>query len=438
MISRDKLYDLVWSEPMIRVAERFDVSGSYLARICALLNVPRPERGYWAKLAVGKAPPQRPLPAPRPGDPLHWSKDRPLERPRPPRPTAPLRRQTEKKIRIARLSVHGLILGARTHLDNSRPVDEGAYLKPFKKLLVDVTVSNGGAAKALELANDLFNAFESVGHRVVIAANDSGLWRAEVEEREAPAAPRNRWEYSGLWSPARPTVVYIGTVAIGLAIIEMSATVTLRYVSGKYIPESEYVPPRHPRYADHSWTTKRDLPSGRMRIVAYSPYGRVDWTKSWDETKGATLRSSLRTIVAEIEAFAPDLVEKIDEADRQAELRRQEWDRQEELRKRADDRGCVVQSIKDSRSELGKIIAQWGERITVEKFLVGVEQRAALLPDEERRPIEARLGLARDFLGSQDPLSFFERWKTPVERYQPAYNENEGLEHSGLPPGLGQ
>ena len=44
MVSREELYRLVWSEPINRIAERFDVSGSYLARICTLLNVPRPER----------------------------------------------------------------------------------------------------------------------------------------------------------------------------------------------------------------------------------------------------------------------------------------------------------------------------------------------------------------------------------------------------------
>lgn len=46
MISREELYKLVWAEPMTKVATRFDVSGSYLARMCTLLNVPRPERGY--------------------------------------------------------------------------------------------------------------------------------------------------------------------------------------------------------------------------------------------------------------------------------------------------------------------------------------------------------------------------------------------------------
>ena len=61
-VSREALYEMVWSEPMLRVAAQFGVSSSYMARICTLLNVPRPERGYWAKLAVGRAPKQSPLP----------------------------------------------------------------------------------------------------------------------------------------------------------------------------------------------------------------------------------------------------------------------------------------------------------------------------------------------------------------------------------------
>ena len=85
MISREELYQLVWSKPMTKVAEQFEVSGTYMARVCTMLNVPRPERGYWAKLAVGKAPPPDSLPDARPGDLLSWSNDgkhRPPPKPR--------------------------------------------------------------------------------------------------------------------------------------------------------------------------------------------------------------------------------------------------------------------------------------------------------------------------------------------------------------------
>ena len=79
MISREDLYDLVWSISMVKVGERFKVSGSYMARVCSALRVPRPERGYWAKLAVGKAPNKPPLPEAQPGDQLSWSQDGELQ-----------------------------------------------------------------------------------------------------------------------------------------------------------------------------------------------------------------------------------------------------------------------------------------------------------------------------------------------------------------------
>jgi len=66
-LTRETLYNLVWSEPMLKVAARFGVSSSYMARVCTMLDVPRPERGYWAKLAFDKAKPKPPLPEPPQG-----------------------------------------------------------------------------------------------------------------------------------------------------------------------------------------------------------------------------------------------------------------------------------------------------------------------------------------------------------------------------------
>jgi Zn-dependent peptidase ImmA (M78 family) len=45
-VSREKLYEEVWSEPMTTVAKRYDVSSNFLARICERLHVPHPLRGY--------------------------------------------------------------------------------------------------------------------------------------------------------------------------------------------------------------------------------------------------------------------------------------------------------------------------------------------------------------------------------------------------------
>ncbi|HEU4960197.1 MAG TPA: hypothetical protein VFT56_07290 [Sphingomonas sp.] len=323
--------------------------------------------------------------------------------------------------------MHGLIRGAKIHFQNGRAVEEGAYLKPYKKLLVDVTSSAACLDKALDLANDLFNALESVGYRVAIAPADSKLRRITIDEREKPTSKRDPYYHSGPWSPYRPTVVYLGSVAIGLAIVEMSEQVTLRYVNGKYIRESDYIPPKR-GLAPFSWTTTSELPSGRIRIIAYSPYGRVEWSTEWSESGKSASRATIETIVKALEEAAPELVEKLEEADRQAEIERQKWLVEEERRRRAEDRRCVAQSIKESHEQLNGIIQRWGELMDVERFLEGVEARMAERPEAERLPILRRLTLAREFLGNQSPLDAFCEWLTPEERYRSPYGGDENLD----------
>lgn len=205
----------------------------------------------------------------------------------------------------------------------------------------------------------------------------------------------------------------------------MSEEAALRYLNGKYVRESDYIPTRSRYHAEHSWTTTRDLPSGRMRIVAYSPYGRVTWSTRWQETKSASLKSQIRTIVESIEAAAPNLVAKLEIADREAEIRHQEWLAAEDRRRREEERRRLEQSITDSRTELRQVIERWSDVMNIERFLAGVEEQTNRLPESDRRQMLERLALARAFLGSHDPLDFFRGWKTPDERYTPRYISEE-------------
>ena len=126
MISREKLYELVWSKPMTKVAEQFDVSGSYMARVCSVMRVPRPERGYWAKLAVGKAQPKQVLPEALPGDLLYWSNDGNLPVTALPKPAVPPRQRTPRIPKVI-TGTHALVGGVKSLFEASRNIDEGAY-----------------------------------------------------------------------------------------------------------------------------------------------------------------------------------------------------------------------------------------------------------------------------------------------------------------------
>lgn len=84
-----------------------------------------------------------------------------------------------------------------------------------------------------------------------------------------------------------------------------------------------------------------------------------------------------------------------------------------------EDRRRVAESIKESREQLGQVIQEWARVISLEQFFEGVQSRAQGLPEEQRQEVLRRLELARDFVGTQDPLDFFRSWKAPVERYVP-------------------
>lgn len=61
-MTRRELYDLVWGEPVVKLAKRFQLSDRGLAKLCARYRVPRSGRGYWAKKAHGKSVRKTPLP----------------------------------------------------------------------------------------------------------------------------------------------------------------------------------------------------------------------------------------------------------------------------------------------------------------------------------------------------------------------------------------
>jgi len=406
---------MVWSEPMLRVAARFGISSSYMARVCTLLNVPRPERGYWAKLAVGKAPKQPPLPEPRPGDPLEWTRDGTLPKrasslPKPP-DQRPRRKRTARRLLPDR---HPLVSGAKPLFEAGRLSWRTQYLKPAKRLLVDLAVSKTGLDKTIAFANELFLALEARDHRVVIAPNSERFHRATVDEREKPGKGHH---HGDLWSPMRCTVVYIGTVAIGLTVIEMSEAAEARYVNSEYVRLTDYVPKRRGRYAlDHGWTSTHDFPTGRLCLQAYSPYPRADWTQQWRETPARDLSGRIPAIIRELETATIEIARLVEEGEHQAELERKRWEAQRAQWQREEETRQVAKALKDSKEDLLQVIDAWAAAKRLDEFFTDAERRAQDLPDDQRKRTVERLRRARALIGSINALERFDAWRAPEER----------------------
>jgi len=60
-VSREALYEEVWTDPVTKVAQRYGMSDVGLAKLCRSLAIPLPERGHWAKVKAGKKVARIPL-----------------------------------------------------------------------------------------------------------------------------------------------------------------------------------------------------------------------------------------------------------------------------------------------------------------------------------------------------------------------------------------
>ena len=59
--SREELFALVWERTATEVARELGISDVALGKLCWQLQVPKPPRGYWARVASGKTPRKPPL-----------------------------------------------------------------------------------------------------------------------------------------------------------------------------------------------------------------------------------------------------------------------------------------------------------------------------------------------------------------------------------------
>ena len=294
MITREDLYGLVWSVCGKVAAERLGVSDSYLGRACAALDVPRPPPGWWAKRAVGTAPPPPLLPAARPGFPDRWAKGG--------CGTPPIRQfYRDRALSVSEDDgAHPLVRLARSVFGAATASRDGTHLVT-RRHVADVTSSAQALESALSLADALFKSLEARGHPVRIAPG-SGFIRPEFDNRVRPPAPNGRIP-PALWTPQAPTIAYISGVPVGLAVLEINEDVLLRYAgAGKFVRASSA------RSVEGiTWTEWQRVPRGRLKLVAYSPHHPAPWRQEWSEARRSTLLGMTGAIVARLEAVAQTL-----------------------------------------------------------------------------------------------------------------------------------
>jgi hypothetical protein len=188
-LSRNELYDLVWSEPMTTLSSRFGISDVALKKTCKRAEIPTPDRGYWAKKEAGKETFQAALPLRPPamddeilvagGNNYYWHSESKEEELQAPLPTPPEFSEPIEAVRkriakaIGEIKVPHQVRVWHPAIDRFLKEDEerrqkqlaGAYSYSWNKPQLDASFER----RRLRILNTLFFATEKMNGKPSIS-----------------------------------------------------------------------------------------------------------------------------------------------------------------------------------------------------------------------------------------------------------------------------
>jgi hypothetical protein len=176
-ITREELYKLVWSKSLALAAQELGISDVGLAKICKRLDVPRPYRGYWARLESGHKLRIPPLPPAKKDTPRSAFVSPNFKRQ--PLPDDEARTLTEnERVPANRIVVADDLRSAHPIVRESRKRLERKFVDPFGRIypgwspdesqrqIIDINVSHGTVHRALRIMDALIKAIETRGGHI--------------------------------------------------------------------------------------------------------------------------------------------------------------------------------------------------------------------------------------------------------------------------------
>lgn len=63
MLTRQELYELVWTEPISSITSKYQVTEHFIHKVCREMLIPMPGQGHWVKIRYGKTSEKHELPS---------------------------------------------------------------------------------------------------------------------------------------------------------------------------------------------------------------------------------------------------------------------------------------------------------------------------------------------------------------------------------------
>lgn len=152
-LTREALYELVWSKPMRELAPTLNITDVGLAKMCKRLNIPRPKQGYWLKDERDRAKPPA-LPKAVDGIPHTVTFQ--------PKPIHTIETTVVQPLPVisTKAAIHSLVRDCRKYFSGAKP-DEFGRLRVQRE---DLQISRASLARALSLLNTLVHSINEMGY----------------------------------------------------------------------------------------------------------------------------------------------------------------------------------------------------------------------------------------------------------------------------------
>lgn len=351
-LTRETLYEQVWSEPIVRVARRLGLSGLGLGKLCARYQIPVPPRGWWAKKQCGHRVGKAPLPEATTKEQIVFEPEEAVEKPDPPEITREKKAEWRIEVRDDLTISHPLVKRAAEAIRKARvdKKDSVRWQDRYQAKLVkpgngnlDIAVSKESLFRALRIMQALLAAFDRRGFAVRITDKNE-------------------------------TFVTVMDETFQIALVERFKQVTVK----------------------HTYGTRMDLePSGRLILRIGASYQNAGVSDSGS-----------RRVEDSLNRFVVNLVRRAHEAKRQRAVhaeRQQRWAIQ-------DEKNRLEQQQRDSdilrRQRLRTAAVRWARHQRKVELVNAVEHRIreGAVDPEERENAERWIAWASERLTAADPI----------------------------------
>lgn len=361
-MTREELYQHVWTTPIQLLSEALGLSDIGLAKTCRQMEVPKPGRGYWARLDAGQPVDQTQLPSPTEKAVLNWTFNVPANR----------RRRADWAASNLCASVKGKSFPPLTLPDENNTLHEAA--ERHRTSLEKARLDTDGFVH-LD-SQTLFSCDVSVAIVPKLVRAIHALV-TELEKHNCRLVRGNQ-QFAHL------------SVAQG----DDRLTVRWREALEEFEREPTIEEKRKPSW---TWQLKQKQATGRLtvEVSAVGLRGQRGWTESENKPIEEVLARVMEKIAAAFEGFeaqrqrdAEHKRQQLEYEKRQSEIEAKEEKEHEEKERISAHEEKLREIARVRRSNLGVAAQQWVDSERVLAFVDALERRWRGEPAVELSPVQ--------------------------------------------------